>query len=75
MMEGDMLGAQSKSMISMARMWEASSKARDSLLASRAKISERKELHFEIANVEKARDSGVITKESLKEKVRVLMHL
>lgn len=59
--KGEMLGAQSKSMISMARMWEANSKARDSLLASVVKVNEQKDLQFKIANLEKARDLGVIT--------------
>lgn len=45
----------------MARMWEASSKAMDLLLATKVKVNEQKELQFKIANLEKARDLGVIT--------------
>lgn len=39
--KGEMLGAQSKSMISMARMWEASSKAMNLLLATKVKLNEQ----------------------------------
>lgn len=40
MTKGDILGIQSKSMVSIARMWEACSKARDLLLATKVKISD-----------------------------------
>lgn len=45
----------------MAKMWEASGEARDSLLAANVNISEQKEVYFKITNLEKARGLGKIT--------------
>jgi hypothetical protein len=73
MTKGGMLGARSKSMVSMTRMWEASSESRDSLFVPRVKISEQKELHFKIANLKKPHDLGIISEERLKD--QVLMEL
>lgn len=56
------LGAQSLSMVSMARMWESSRHSWDSLLTTCVKIPKQKEVHFKIANLE-IRDIGVITEQ------------
>lgn len=55
MAKGEMLVAHTKSMVNMARMWEASRKAKDSV------ATEQKELHFKMANLEKACKLGVVT--------------
>ena len=59
----------------MARMWEASCEARDSLLVGRIKISEQKDPHFKIANMEKTCNLGIIREESLKDQVKVFVGL
>lgn len=44
----------------MARMWEASRKAKDSV-ATIVEITKQKELHFKMANLDKACKLGVVT--------------
>lgn len=56
-------------------MWEASCEARDSLLVGRIKISEQKDPHFKIANMEKTCNLGIIREESLKDQVKVFVGL
>lgn len=56
-------------------LWKVSSEVWGSLLATKVKNSEQKELHFKIANSEKAHDLGVIIDKSFREQVRTLMSL
>lgn len=47
MTKGEMLGAQSKSVVSVTRMWEASRECRDFLWVATVKIDEQKKASFE----------------------------